>query len=71
MSDIILYYYRELHKDPNFIFTSTEYYLYIKKKYWFLDFESFAIIEHIEKNWKQLQKIIKMFEKYVLISTNE
>ena len=37
----------------------------IKKKYWFLDFDCFKIIEQIETKWKKIEKILHIFEKAV------
>ena len=41
----------------------------LKKKYWFLDFDSFKIIEQIEIKWKKIDKIFKIFER-ILDSEN-
>lgn len=65
ISDLIYYYITETQKDKSFVFEAPEYYLYLKKKYWFLDLESFRIISHVEDNWKQIKRIIKMFEKVI------
>lgn len=65
ISDIIWYYFTELQKNPDFVFEAPEYYLHVKKKYWFLWIESFKIIPRIQKDWKKIEKIIKMFEKYI------
>lgn len=65
ISDIIYYYCSHKIDDATFEFKSSEYYLYIKKKYWFLGIESFKIIPRIDTEWKQVEKIIKMFEKAI------
>lgn len=65
ISDIVHYYFFHKINDTAFVFKASEYYLYIKKKYWFLWIESFKIIPRIEADWKQIEKIIKMFEKYI------
>lgn len=66
ISDLIYYYFTEISKDSDFEFSTPEYYLYLKKKYWFIDLESFRIISHIDDNWKQIKRIIKMFEKIII-----
>lgn len=65
ISDLIYYYLTEKEKDEHFEFQTPEYYLYIKKKYWFLGIESFKIIDHINDEWKKIERIIKMFEKAI------
>ena len=66
ISDLIYYYFTETLKNPDFEFSTPEYYLYLKKKYWFIDLESFRIISHVDDNWKQIKRIIKMFEKIII-----
>ncbi len=63
ISDLIYYYLVEQEKNKDFIFDTVEYYLYLKKKYWFLDLDSFKIIERVNNNWKKILKIIKLIEK--------
>lgn len=65
ISDLIHYYFTQKLWDDSFEFSSPEYYLYLKKKYWFIDIESFKIIDHINDQWKKIEKIIKMFEKAI------
>jgi hypothetical protein len=55
----------------NFEFHTPDYYLYLKKKYWFIDIESFKIIEHINTDWKKIEKILKIFEKFIFIESVE
>lgn len=62
ISDLVRYYFIEQEKNKNFEFQPQEYYLYLKKKYWFLDLDCFNIIEQIEQKWKKIQKIIKLFQ---------
>lgn len=66
ISDLIYYYFNEKGKNPEFEIFIPEYYLYLKKKYWFIDIESFKIVEHLQRDWKQVEKIIKMFEKIII-----
>jgi len=66
ISDLIYYYFREKISDSSFKFSTPEYYLYLKKKYWFIDIESFKIIDHINKDWKKIERILKMFEKVII-----
>lgn len=66
ISDLVYYYFREREKAKDFLFSTPEYYLYLKKKYWFIDIESFCIIDHINKDWKKIEKILKMFEKVII-----
>lgn len=65
ISDLIYYYLTEKEKDSEFVFDTAEYYLYLKKKYWFVDLDSFKIIERTNNNWKKIQGIIKIFEKFI------
>lgn len=65
ISDLIYYYFSNIKKDETFQFSSSEYYLYLKKKYWFIDLESFEILRRIEENWKKIQKILKLLEKNI------
>jgi hypothetical protein len=62
---LVYYYFSETQKNKGFEFSIPEYYLYLKKKYWFIDIETFKIVEHLQKDWKQVEKIIKMFEKTI------
>jgi len=62
ISDLIYYYITEKEKDPKFIFEAPEYYLYLKKKYWFVDLDCFRIIDQINSKWKKIEKIVKVFE---------
>jgi hypothetical protein len=71
ISDLINYYFTEKLKDLNFKFCTPDYYLYLKKKYWFIDIESFKIIEHINTDWKKIEKILKIFEKFIFIESVE
>jgi len=66
ISDLIYYYLTGKEKNPNFILDIPEYYLYLKKKYWFLDLESFHIVKHMYKEEKKIEKILKLIEKLVL-----
>lgn len=66
ISDLIYYYFTEKLIDPTFEISIPEYYLYLKKKYWFIDIESFKIVEHLQNDWKKVEKIIKMFEKVII-----
>jgi len=66
ISDLLYYYLENKTKDSNFILDIPEYYLYLKKKYWFLDLESFCIVEHMNKKDKKIEKILKLVEKLVL-----
>ena len=63
ISDLIYYYITEKEKDSEFIFEAPEYYLYLKKKYWFVDLDSFRIIDQIHSKWKKIEKIITLLEK--------
>lgn len=63
ISDLITYYLLEKEKDKNFIFHSWEYYLYLKKKYWFLDLWDFNIIKQINDKWKKIEQVISVLEK--------
>ena len=65
ISDLIYYYFTNLEKDKKFEFHTPEYYLYLKKKYWFIDLESFNIVEHLERDWKKVEKILKILEKVI------
>ncbi len=66
VSDLI--YYRILNKQKNkkFEFEVQQYYLYLKKKYWFLDLDCFNIIEQINKNNKKINSIINIIEKSLI-----
>ncbi len=66
ISDLIYYYLSHRLDDENFVFSPSEYYLYIKKKYWFIDIEHFQIIDQVNRKWKCLQKILNMFEKVIV-----
>ena len=66
ISDLVYFYFTNKQKDEKFEFNSAEYYLYLKKKYWFIDIETFKIIKHIESKSKEIKKIIKLFEKIIL-----
>ncbi len=66
ISDLIHYYFIGKTNDTNFEFSTPEYYLYLKKKYWFIDIESFKIIDHINKDWKKIERILKIFEKIIV-----
>jgi len=66
ISDLIYYYLSGKEKNKKFVFSSAEYYLYLKEKYWFLDLESFRIIEHIDGDWRKIEKILIMIEKAIL-----
>lgn len=65
ISDLVYYYFTWKMNNPEFEFLIPEYYLYLKKKYWFIDIESFKIIEHTQKDWRKIEKILKMFEKVI------
>ncbi len=65
ISDLIYYYIKEKQKNKEFLFSAPDYYLYLKKKYWFLDLESFHIIDHVDSQWKKIEKIIKKFENVI------
>ena len=65
ISDLIYYYLSEIQKDKIFVFNAQKYHLYLKKKYWFLDFDCFKIIDQIETKWKKIEKILNIFEKAV------
>ena len=65
ISDLVYYYLWEIKKDAIFVFNSQRYYLYLKRKYWFLDLDAFKIIEQIDTKWKKIEKIINIFEKAV------
>ncbi len=65
ISDLIYYYIVNKWKDKKFKFSTPEYYLHLKKKYWFIDLESFKIIHHVDSKWKEIKKIITMFEKVI------
>jgi len=66
ISDLIYYYFTNLIEDPKFIFSTPDYYFYLKKKYWFIDLESFHIIDRINNNMKKIQKLLKLLEKNIL-----
>lgn len=66
ISDLIYYYFTEKIKNTSFEFSAPDYYLSLKKKYWFIDIESFKIIEHINNDWKKIEKILKIFEKFII-----
>ena len=66
ISDLIFYYFTNKEKQEGFEFNTQEYYLYLKKKYWFLDLDSFKIISQIDGKWKKIEKILKIFEKEIL-----
>ena len=68
ISDLIYYYLSEIQKDEIFVFNSQKYYLYLKKKYWFLDFDCFKVIEQIETKWRKIEKILNIFEKNMKIN---
>ncbi len=63
ISDLIYYYLKEIQKDAIFVFNSQKYYLYLKKKYWFLDLDAFKIIEQIDTKWRKIEKVLHIFEK--------
>jgi len=65
ISDLIYYFFTEKQKDAGFVFEGQEYYLYLRKKYWFLDLERFKIIAQIEEKWKKIERILKMIEKTI------
>jgi len=65
ISDLIYFYLSEKEKDSNFVFDIPEYYLYLKKKLWFLDLESFGIVQHMQKEEKTINKILKFIEKLI------
>lgn len=65
ISDLVYYYFNGKLTEDDFEFKTPEYYLYLKKKYWFIDIESFKIIEHINRDWKKIERILKMFEKVI------
>ena len=65
ISDIIYYYLSEIQKDAIFVFNSQKYYLYLKKKYWFLDLDCFKIIDQIDTKWKKIEKILHIFERVI------
>ena len=66
ISDLVFYYFTNKDWDKNFVFSSPEYYLYLKKKYWFVDLETFEIIKHIDSEWKQIEKVLRILEKIIL-----
>jgi hypothetical protein len=63
ISDVIYYYFTGKEKNADFVFSSPEYYLYLKKKYWFIDLETFDIIKHIDRDWKKIDKLLKTLER--------
>ena len=65
-SDIIYYSFSSKLKDKDFNFDVNSFYFYLKKKYWFLDFDCFEIEKHILSKEKKLRKIVSYFEKYAL-----
>lgn len=67
ISDLIYYYFTEKEKKHDFIFVTQDYYLYLKKKYWFIDLDWFKIIKKIDKDWKEIEKILSMLEKIVTV----
>jgi hypothetical protein len=66
ISDLIHYYFIQKLEEKDFEFSIPEYYLHLKKKYWFIDIESFSIIDHITKDWKKIERILKMLEKVII-----
>lgn len=66
MSDAILFYFSQKQKDKKYEFSIPEYYLYLRKKYWFLGIENFWIIEYMQINEKKFLRICKMLEKSIL-----
>ncbi len=63
ISDLIYYYMIEKQNNSDFVFEAPEYYLYLRKKYWFVGLDSFDIIGQIQRKWKKIEKIIKLVEK--------
>ena len=66
ISDLIYYYFTQKWEDKDFVFSAPDYYLYLKKKYWFIDIESFCIIPCVQRDWKKIEKILKILEKIIL-----
>lgn len=66
ISDLIYYYISHKQENKDFVFSIPEYYLYLKKKYWFVDIETFHIVNHIEKDIKKIQKILNILERILL-----
>lgn len=65
-SDIIYYNLSSKSKDEHFKFEVNNFYLYLKKKYWFLDLDCFEIKKHIISKEKKIKKIISYFEDKIL-----
>ncbi|MDA9128859.1 DUF1704 domain-containing protein [Candidatus Gracilibacteria bacterium] len=66
ISDLIYYYFTHKSGNKNFIFSTPDYYLYLKKKYWFIDIESFSIIPCVQRDWKKIEKILNILEGIIL-----
>ncbi len=65
ISDLIYYYIENKSKDSDFLLDVPEYYLHLKKKYWFLDLESFGIVSYMKQESKKIEKILKLIEKLI------
>lgn len=66
ISDLIYYRLSSKQKDSDFIFDVQAYYLYLKKKYWFIDLDDFNIIEQIKTKQKKIDAIIKIIDKSLI-----
>ena len=66
ISDLIYYMLLNKQKNKKFEFEVQEYYLYLKKKYWFIDLDCFNIIDQINENDKKISSIIKLIEKSLI-----
>lgn len=66
ISDLIYYRLSSKQKNKDFIFDVQAYYLYLKKKYWFIDLDDFNIINQIQSKQKKIDAIIKIIEKSIV-----
>jgi len=71
ISDLICYYFENKQEDKMYEFESQKYYLFLKKKYWFLDLDGFKIIQKIETDWIKIEKILKNLEKILDIKIDK
>ena len=66
ISDLIYYVLTNKQKNKKFELEPQEYYLHLKKKYWFLDLDCFEVIQQVKDKEKSISKIILLVEKSLL-----
>ncbi len=66
ISDLISYYFKNLEKNNQYEFNIQEYNLFLKKKYWFLDLDSFKIIQRLTEDWNRIDKLLQFLKKILI-----